>query len=88
MQFGLVMLEREVMAALKGRKCMKKRKKVDNHRFLKTVGLLHPSHGRYTGHSKLPPQAAALSHFAQNGVAWAFAELKALGLKVWWKSML
>lgn len=68
------------MAALGGRKCTK-RKKVDNHPFFKIVGLLHPFHGWYTGHSKLPPQAAALPLFAQNGIAWAFAELKALGLK-------
>ena len=79
---GTIMLELEVMATLRGRKCMKKRKKVGNHPFLKTVGLLHPSRGWYTGHSKLPPQAAALPLFAQNGIAWAFAELQALGVKV------
>lgn len=69
MLFGL----RDNNVEMRGNDIFERKERYDP--FLKTVELFHPSHGWNTGHSKLPPEAAALPLLAQNGIAWAFAEI-------------
>jgi len=65
MQFGL----RDSNVGTRGngsferKKMYEKEKELDNHPFLKTVGLLHCSHEWYTGHSKTTTTGSCTSSF-------------------------